>query len=112
MDRASDIIVRGGDIISSVEIEEVIGRHPDVLEVAVVSAPDPIWGEVPKAFVVAKEGRTPSAGEIIDFCRDNHAGFKAPAEVEFRQLPKTATGKTIKARLRDREWQGYERKVS
>jgi fatty-acyl-CoA synthase len=112
MDRASDIIVRGGDIISSVEIEEVIGRHPDVLEVAVVSAPDPIWGEVPKAFVVVKEGRSPSAGEIIDFCRNNHAGFKAPVEVEFRPLPKTATGKTIKARLRDREWRGYERKVS
>ena len=112
MDRASDIIVRGGDIISSVEIETIIGRHPDVLEVAVVSAPDPVWGEVPKAFVVAKQGRTPSAGDIIDFCRDNHAGFKAPAMVEFCQLPKTATGKTIKARLRSREWQDYERKVS
>jgi len=112
MDRVADIIVRGGDIISSVEIEEVISRHPDVLEVAVVSAPDPVWGEVPKAFVVPKPGRTPTAEQIIDFCRDNHADFKAPQTVEFAQLPKTATGKTIKARLRDQEWYGFQRKVS
>ncbi|MBB5349200.1 fatty-acyl-CoA synthase [Desulfoprunum benzoelyticum] len=112
MDRVADIIVRGGDIISSVEIEEVISRHPDVLEVAVVSAPDPVWGEVPKAFVVAKPGRTPTAEAIIDFCRQNHADFKAPQTVEFAQLPKTATGKTIKARLRDQEWFGFQRKVS
>jgi len=112
MDRVSDIIVRGGDIISSLEIEEVIYRHPDVLEVAVVSAPDPIWGEVPKAFVVAKRGRKPTEDEIIEFCRKNHAQFKAPETVEFCQLPKTATGKTIKAQLRSREWLGLERKVS
>jgi fatty-acyl-CoA synthase len=112
MDRVADIIVRGGDIISSVEIEEVISRHPAVLEVAVVSAPDPVWGEVPKAFVVPKPGRTPTAEAIIDFCRENHADFKAPQTVEFAQLPKTATGKTIKARLRDQEWFGFQRKVS
>ncbi|MDP3479802.1 MAG: AMP-binding protein [Desulfoprunum sp.] len=112
MDRANDIIVRGGDIISSLEIEEVIYRHPDILEVAVVSAPDPIWGEVPKAFVVAKLGRKPTENEIIEFCRKNHAQFKAPETVEFCQLPKTATGKTIKAQLRSREWLGLERKVS
>ncbi len=112
MDRANDIILRGGDIISSLEIEEVISRHADVLEVAVVSAPDPVWGEVPKAFVVAKEGRNPTAGEIIDFCRKNHAQFKAPQTVEFCRLPKTATGKTIKAQLRRREWHDHARKVS
>jgi fatty-acyl-CoA synthase len=112
MDRANDIIVRGGDIISSIEIEEVISRHPDILEVAVVSAPDPVWGEVPKAFVVAKRGRTVTADEVIAFCRENHAQFKAPKTVEFCQLPKTATGKTIKAQLRSQEWLGFDRKVS
>jgi fatty-acyl-CoA synthase len=111
-DRASDVIIRGGDKISSIEIEEIIYQHPDVFEVAVVSTPDPVWGEVPKAFVVPKQGRTPTAEDIIDFCRNHHAQFKAPKSVEFGQLPKTATGKTIKAKLRSREWLGLERKVS
>ncbi len=111
-DRVSDVIVRGGDKISSIEIEEIIYQHPDVLEVAVVSTPDPEWGEVPKAFIVPKLGRTPTAEDIIDFCRTHHAQFKAPKTVEFGQLPKTATGKTMKARLRSREWLGFERKVS
>ena len=104
MDRVKDIIIRGGDCISSREIEDVIYRHPDVLEVAVVSAPDPDWGEVPKAFVVPKWGRKPSEEEIINFCQNNHAKFKAPKTVEFCSLPKTATGKTIKAKLRTQEW--------
>ncbi len=106
-DRASDVIVRGGDMISSMEIEEIIHQHPDVLEVAVVSTPDPVWGEAPKAFVVPKRGRTPTAEEIIDFCRGRHAEAKAPASVEFGQLPKTATGKTIKSQLRSREWLAF-----
>ena len=110
-DRASDVIVRGGDLISSIEIEEVIYQHPDVMEVAVVSTPDPVWGEVPKAFVVLKRGRTPTEEEIIDFCRNHHAHSKAPKTVEFGQLPKTATGKTIKSILRSREWLGFERKM-
>lgn len=112
MDRANDIIIRGGDIISSIEIEDVIYQHPDVLEVAVVSTPDPVWGEAPKAFVVPKLGKNPSAQEIIEFCQQNHAEFKAPKTVEFCQLPKTATGKTIKAELRHREWSAQERNVS
>ncbi len=111
-DRESDVIIRGGDKISSIEIEDIIYQHPDVLEVAVVSAPDPVWGEVPKAFIVPKPGRTPTAEDIIDFCRNHHAQFKAPKFVEFGQLPKTATGKTIKAKLRSREWLGLDRKVS
>ncbi|SHO46424.1 AMP-binding protein [Desulfopila aestuarii] len=106
MDRASDIILRGNDYISSIEIEDVISRHPDVLEVAVVSMPDVEWGEVPKAFVVPKRGSSPSEEEIIEFCRQNHVHFKAPKMVEFGQLPKTATGKTIKSQLRYREWLG------
>lgn len=110
-DRESDIIVRGGDLISSIEIEDIIYQHPDVLEVAVVSTPDPDWGEVPKAFVVLKWGCTTTAEEIIEFCSSNHAQSKAPKTVEFGQLPKTATGKTIKAKLRNREWLGVTRKV-
>jgi fatty-acyl-CoA synthase len=112
MDRANDIIVRGGNLISSIEIEEVIYQHPDVLEVAVVSTPDPVWGEVPKAFVVPKRGRTPTPEDIIEFCQQHHAEFKAPKTVEFCQLPKTATGKTIKAKLRHQEWSSWERMVS
>lgn len=111
MDRASDVIFRGDDIISSMEIENIIYQHPDVLEVAVVSSPDPVWGEVPKAFVVAKYGKNPTEKEIIDFCRKNHADYKAPETVEFCRLPKTATGKTIKAKLRHQEWLGQERIV-
>lgn len=106
MDRVSDIIQRGNNYISSIEIEQVISRHPDVLEVAVVSTPDPEWGEVPKAFVVPHRGCRPSEEEIIEFCRQNHAEFKAPTMVEFGELPKTATGKTIKAQLRHKEWWG------
>ena len=90
----------------------MICRHPDVLEVAVVSTPDPVWGEAPKAFVVPKLGKQPTAKEIIEFCRDNHAEYKVPTTVEFRQLPKTATGKTMKAKLRSGEWGGSDRKVS
>ncbi len=111
MDRASDVIVRGGNIISSIEIEDIIYQHPDVLEVAVVAIPDPVWGEVPKAFVVPKYGTNPTGEEIIDFCRKNHAEYKAPKTVEFCQLPKTATGKTMKAKLRHQEWFGQKRNV-
>jgi acyl-CoA synthetase (AMP-forming)/AMP-acid ligase II len=111
-DRDKDIIISGGENISSVEIENVIYRHPDVQEVAVVSSPDPKWGEVPKAFVVPKEGCNPTAEDIINFCKDNLARFKAPKQVEFCQLPKTATGKILKFKLREKEWEGRERKVN
>ena len=109
MDRASDVIDRGGHLLSSIEIEDIIYQHPDVLEVAVVATPDPVWGEVPKAFVVAKYGKHPTGEQIIDFCRKNHAADKAPHTVEFCQLPKTATGKTMKAKLRHQEWFGQKR---
>ncbi len=111
-DRDKDIIISGGENISSVEIENVIYRHPAVQEVAVVSSPDPKWGEVPKAFVVPKEGCTPTAEEIINFCKDNLARFKAPKQIEFCQLPKTATGKILKFKLREKEWEGRDRKVN
>ena len=112
MDRKKDIIISGGENISTVEVENVIYRHPDVLEVAVVPIPHPKWGEVPKAFVAAKPGCNPDAESIINFCKENLARFKAPKAVEFGELPKTATGKIKKYQLREKEWQGKERKVN
>jgi fatty-acyl-CoA synthase len=112
MDRKKDIIISGGENISTVEIENVIFRHPEVLEVAVIPIPDEKWGEVPKAFVVPKNGARPSSQSIIEFCKENLARFKAPKAVEFAQLPKTATGKIQKFKLREKEWQGRERMVN
>ncbi len=112
MDRKKDIIISGGENISTVEVENCIYQHPDVLEVAVVSTPDEKWGEVPKAFVVLKPGRTLAEKDIIDYCKENLARFKAPKSVEFGELPKTATGKIQKFKLRDKEWAGRERKVN
>jgi fatty-acyl-CoA synthase len=112
MDRQKDIIISGGENISTVEIENIIFRHPDVLEVAVISVPDDKWGEVPKAFVVPKDGRHPTEQGIIEFCKENLARFKAPKSVEFSQLPKTATGKIQKFKLREKEWQGRQRMVN
>lgn len=111
MDRKKDIIISGGENISTVEIENTIYEHPDVLEVAVIPIPDSKWGEVPKAFVVPRNGSNPTAESIIEFCKKNLARFKAPKVVEFCDLPKTATGKIQKFKLREKEWQGYERKV-
>ncbi|MBE0583884.1 MAG: long-chain-fatty-acid--CoA ligase [Desulfofustis sp.] len=109
MDRKKDIIISGGENISTVEVESVIYRHPDVLEVAVIPVPDDKWGEVPKAFVVPKPGCNPSAEDIIAFTKEHLARFKAPKYVEFGELPKTATGKIQKFKLRDKEWQGRKR---
>ena len=110
-DRSKDIIISGGENISSQEVEKVIMEHPGVLEVCVVGVPDQHWGEVPKAFVVPRAGGTVTADEIIGFTRDRIAHFKAPKSVEFGDLPKTATGKIQKFILRDKEWQGHERRI-
>lgn len=112
MDRQKDIIISGGENISTVELENVIYRHPDVLEVAVIPIPDSKWGEVPKAFVKPKDGRTIDPQAIIDLCRENLARFKSPKVVEFGALPKTATGKIQKFKLREKEWQGRNRMVN
>ena len=109
MDRKKDIIISGGENISTVEVEMVIYRHPDVQEVAVIPVPDNKWGEVPKAFVIPKPGATPSEADIIAFTKEHLARFKAPKYVEFGELPKTATGKIQKFKLRDREWKGRKR---
>ena len=110
-DRSKDIIISGGENISSQEVEKVIMEHPGVLEVCVVGVPDQHWGEVPKAFVVPRGGGSVSAEEIIEFTRDRIAHFKAPKSVEFGELPKTATGKIQKFILREKEWQGQERRI-
>ncbi len=103
-DRAKDIVISGGENISSLEVEEALYRHPDVMEAAVVAHPDERWGEVPHAFVTLKpeaEGRT-TAAEIIAWCRGQLAHFKCPRHVTFGPLPKTATGKIQKFELRAR----------
>jgi fatty-acyl-CoA synthase len=101
-DRSKDIIISGGENISSIEVESVLHRHPAVLAAAVVARPDDKWGETPCAFVELKESAgTVSEDEIIAFCRDNMAHFMAPKTVVFGPLPKTATGKIQKFKLRD-----------
>ena len=101
-DRAKDIIISGGENISSLEIEEVLYKHPAVLEAAVVARPDDYWGETPCAFVTLKPGDDTGAGDIIAYCKDNMAHFKAPKTVVFGELPKTSTGKIQKVVLRNR----------
>lgn len=100
-DRSKDIIISGGENISSVEVEDVLYRHPEISEAAVVARPDDKWGETPCAFVTLKAGSKVTEKEIMDFCRDNMAGFKTPKTVVFCDLPKTSTGKIQKFVLRD-----------
>lgn len=101
-DRSKDIIISGGENISSIEVEGVLYRHPAVLEAAVVAKPDDKWGETPCAFVTIKPGATTSEAELIEFCRDNMAHFKCPRTVVFTELPKTSTGKIQKFVLREK----------
>ena len=111
-DRAKDVVVSGGENISTIEVEQCVARHPAVLECAVVAIPDPKWGERPKAFVTLKADRQASEAEIIEFCKQHIAHFKAPAAVEFGELPKTSTGKVQKFVLRDREWKGRDKRIN
>jgi fatty-acyl-CoA synthase len=100
-DRSKDIIISGGENISSLEVEETLYRHAKVMEAAVVARPDEKWGESPCAFVTLKPGETAAAEEIIAFCRDNMAHYKAPRTIVFGPLPKTSTGKIQKFVLRE-----------
>jgi fatty-acyl-CoA synthase len=100
-DRAKDIIISGGENISTIEVETVLFRHPAVLEAAVVARPDEKWGETPCAFVTLRDGESATSEEIIAYCRDNLAHFKCPKTVIFCDLPKTSTGKVQKFALRD-----------
>src|SRR5215207_7181842 len=110
-DRDKDIIISGGENISSIEIEQTLAEHPAVMEVAVTAMPDEQWGERPKAFVTLKGDEEPTEEELIEFVKERIARFKAPAAVEFGELPKTSTGKVQKYVLRDKEWEGHDSKV-
>jgi fatty-acyl-CoA synthase len=100
-DRSKDIIISGGENISTIEVEDVLYQHPAVAEAAVVAKPDEKWGETPCAFVALKEEAESSEEELIQFCRDNLAHFKCPKKIVFTELPKTATGKIQKFILRE-----------
>ncbi|MBN8984384.1 MAG: AMP-binding protein, partial [Rhizobiales bacterium] len=100
-DRSKDIIISGGENVSSVEVEDVLYKHPAVLFAAVVAKPDPKWGEVPCAFVELKDGATATEADIIAFCREQMPGFKTPKAVIFGVIPKTSTGKIQKFMLRN-----------
>ena len=101
-DRLKDVIISGGENVSSVEVENTLYKHPAVLAAGVVAKPDEKWGEVPIAFIELKPGEEASADELISFCRERLAGFKTPKVVEFGELPKTSTGKIQKFMLRER----------
>lgn len=111
-DRSKDIIISGGENISTIEVEQAIMSHPAVLEAAVVAVPHEKWGERPKGFVILKPGSTASDTEIIEHVRASIARFKAPDTIEFLDaLPKTSTGKIQKYVLREREWAGHDSRV-
>ncbi|ONH58787.1 acyl-CoA synthetase [Frankia sp. CcI49] len=110
-DRSKDVIISGGENITSVEVEQAIADHPAVLEVAVIAVPDDRWGEVPAAYVTLHEGASATAEEIVDHVRGRLARFKAPRIVEFGELPKTSTGKIQKYVLREQAWAGQEKRI-
>jgi fatty-acyl-CoA synthase len=111
-DRAKDVIISGGENISTIEVEQAIASHPDVLEVAVIGVPDAQWGERPKAFVIAREGRNPDPDQLLQHVRSRIARYKAPREIEVvSALPKTSTGKVQKFELRQREWSGEASRI-
>ncbi|MFZ5691552.1 MAG: acyl-CoA synthetase [Pseudomonadota bacterium] len=100
-DRSKDIIISGGENISSIEVEDALYKHPAVQAAAVVAKPDEKWGETPCAFIELKPGASASADDLISWCRQNLAGYKVPRHIVFRDLPKTSTGKIQKFKLRD-----------
>ena len=112
-DRKKDVIITGGENVSSIEVEDVLFSHPAVAEVAVIGVPSEKWGETIKALVVLAEGESATEEELIRWCKDKAAGYKAPTSVEFRdELARTATGKLQKFKLREPYWEGRERKVN
>jgi fatty-acyl-CoA synthase len=111
-DRGKDVIISGGENISSIEVEQAISAHPAVEDCAVIAVPHEVWGERPKAFVTLKESATASEDEIIAFCRQRLAHFKCPEAITFGPLPMTSTGKVQKFVLREPEWAGHERRIN
>ncbi|MCD4527254.1 AMP-binding protein [Nocardioides sp. cx-173] len=112
-DRKKDVIITGGENVSSIEVEDVLFSHPAVAEVAVIGVPSERWGETIKALVVLAERASASEAELIAWCKDKAAGYKAPTSIEFRdELARTATGKLQKFKLREAYWKGYDRQVN
>ena len=101
-DRSKDVIISGGENISSIEVEDALYRHPAVVACAVVAKPDDKWGETPLAFVELKPGAAVTAAELVAHCKGLLAGYKVPREVRFEEIPKTSTGKIQKFQLRER----------
>jgi fatty-acyl-CoA synthase len=111
-DRAKDIVISGGENISTIEVEQALMSHPCVLEAAVIGVPDERWGERPKAFVVVRPGTSVTPADLIAHVRTKIAGYKAPRDVDITvKLPKTSTGKIQKYMLREKEWAGQDRRV-
>jgi acyl-CoA synthetase (AMP-forming)/AMP-acid ligase II len=112
-DRKKDVIISGGENVSSIEVEDAIFQHPEVAEVAVIGIPDEKWGELVTALVVTSPGATLTETDVIEFARTRLAGYKCPKRVEFRdELARTATGKLQKFKLRASFWEGHERQVN
>jgi acyl-CoA synthetase (AMP-forming)/AMP-acid ligase II len=112
-DRKKDVIISGGENVSSIEVEDTLYGHPDVAEAGVIGIPDDKWGETVCALVVLRPGAEVTAESLIDYCRERLAHFKCPRSVEFREtLPRTATGKLQKFMLRQPYWEGRERRVN
>jgi fatty-acyl-CoA synthase len=113
VDRKKDVIISGGENVSSIEVEDRLFSHPSVAEAAVIGVPDQKWGETVKALVVLAPGAEATAEELIAHCRAGLAGYKCPTSVEFRDgLARTATGKLQKYRLRAPYWEGRDRQVN
>ena len=112
-DRKKDVIITGGENVSSIEVEDCLYQHAAVAEVAVIGVPDEKWGETIKALVVVRPGESCSEADLIAHCRDRLAHFKAPTSVEFRDvLDRTATGKLQKYKLRWPYWEGREKSIN
>ena len=113
VDRMKDVIISGGENISTPEIEDALYRHPAVMECAVIGVPHTDWGETPKALVVLRADQSATSDELMAFCRDNLAHFKCPTTIDLiDELPRTATGKLQKYRLREQYWGDHEKRVS
>ena len=112
-DRKKDVIISGGENVSSIEVEDVLHSHPAVAEVAVIGVPDEKWGETVKALVVLADGAAADERAMIDHCRERLTHYKCPTSVEVREsLPRTATGKLQKFKLRAPYWEGRDRQIN
>jgi fatty-acyl-CoA synthase len=112
-DRKKDVIISGGENVSSVEVEDCLYQHPEVAEVAVIGVPDDRWGETVKALVILRAGHTATEGDLVEYCRDRLAHYKCPTSIEVRDaLPRTATGKLQKFKLRAPYWEGRDRGIN